>query len=199
MKKYVFIFVAAMMMGIPTAMNAQDNNQSTTTDVKANRPHLTDEQIVQKRTESMSRELMLDDETNAKFVPVYSQYLKDLMSCRPKRPEMGKRDGQQPQAEQKTDAEIEKMIQDRFEQSQKILDIRKSYYSKFRKILTPKQILKIYDSERDNMGKFKKEMNKRRDGQQGFNGRQGFNGNRGFNGNHGFNGQPKTDSTATQN
>lgn len=165
MKKYLLIIAAAMIIGAPTAMKAQDST-------RVKRPHLTKEEIVQNRTNQMEKTLMLDDATTAKFAPLYSQYLTDLMNCRPERPEMGKR-GEKPKMDAQTDEQIEKMIQSRFEQSQKILDIRKSYYAKFRKILTPKQILKIYDSERDNAGKFKNEMQRRGNGHGGFDGHPG--------------------------
>lgn len=64
----------------------------------------------------------------------------------------------------KTDAEIDQMIQDNFAQSHKLLDIREKYYAKFHKILTPKQIMKIYQVEKNDVGKMKKEMMKRQRG-----------------------------------
>jgi len=62
----------------------------------------------------------------------------------------------------KTDADIDEMIQNQFSQSHKMLDIREKYYAKFHKILSPKQILKIYQSEKQDQKKMLKEMFKRR-------------------------------------
>ena len=45
--------------------------------------------------------------------------------------------------------------------SRKILDIREEYYNEFRKFLSPKQIQKIYNMEKHNGDKFRKEMKKR--------------------------------------
>ena len=134
----------------------------------------------------MSRELMLDDETNAKFVPVYSQYRRRPDELPPQAPWrwQTRRTTAPGRTEDRCRNREDDSGQIRAEPENS--GHPKSYYSKFRKILTQKQILKIYNSERDNMGEIQKEMNKRRDGQQGFNGRQGFNGNRGFNGNHGL-------------
>ena len=66
-----------------------------------------------------------------------------------------------------TDAEVEKAIKDRFAQSRKLLDIREKYYNEFRKILSPKQIMKIYQLEKGNAHKFQKEWKKRQGQKQG--------------------------------
>ena len=42
-----------------------------------------------------------------------------------------------------------------------ILDIREKYYNEFRKILSPKQIMKIYQLEKGNARKFQNEWKKR--------------------------------------
>ena len=60
-----------------------------------------------------------------------------------------------------TDAEVEQAIKARFAQSRKILDIREEYYNEFRKFLSPKQIQKMYNMEKHNGDKFRKEMKKR--------------------------------------
>lgn len=57
---------------------------------------------------------------------------------------------------------MEKAIKDRFAQSRKILDIREKYYNEFRKILSPKQIMKIYQLEKGNARKFQNEWKKGR-------------------------------------
>ncbi len=57
-----------------------------------------------------------------------------------------------------TDAEIAKMLKDQFAQSRKMLDIREKYYNEFSKILSQKQIMKIYQQEKSNMNKFRKRV-----------------------------------------
>lgn len=57
-----------------------------------------------------------------------------------------------------TDAEVEQQIKGRFAQSRKILDVREKYYDEFRKILSPKQIMKIYRTEQNNANKLKKNL-----------------------------------------
>ena len=161
MKKYLFMVMAAvMMLGGSITVNAQVAQNGK------ERLHLTVDQIIQKRTEKMVQTLMLDDATSAKFIPVYSQYLKERLECRNMKPKHMGTD-----INTKTDAEVDKMIQDNFAQSRKILDIREKYYAKFHKILTPKQIMKIYQVEKNDVGKMKKEMMKR---QRGFGNKGAF-------------------------
>ena len=56
----------------------------------------------------------------------------------------------------------EKSILDSFEQYNKIADmLSEKYYNEFRKILSPKQIMKIYQLEKGNARKFQNEWKKR--------------------------------------
>jgi hypothetical protein len=102
---------------------------------------------------------MLDDATAAKFRTVYSQYLKDKMACRDVK-EKGPK-GEKPDVSTMTDAQIEDMIQNQFTQSRKMLEVRENYYTKFRKILSPRQILQIYKSEKSDRNRMKNEFQKR--------------------------------------
>ncbi len=86
------------------------------------------------------------------LLPVYEGYLKALRECRMMNRHERNR-GNNAEAKQTakpvpTDAEIEKQIKDQFAQSRKILDVREKYYNEFRKILSPKQIMKIYQTEK---------------------------------------------------
>jgi len=153
MKKYLFLMMIAVIMTGSTSKTIAQN-------VPVKRQHLTEEQIIEKRTNQMIQILMLDDATTAKFTPVYSQYLKEKMDCR--KMASAERFKRNKEASMKTDADIDEMIQNQFSQSHKMLDIREKYYAKFHKILSPKQILKIYQSEKQDQKKMLKEMFKRR-------------------------------------
>ena len=61
-----------------------------------------------------------------------------------------------------TDAEVEQAIKASFAQSRKILDVREKYYNEFSNILSQKQIMKIYQQEKSNMNKFRKEFDRRK-------------------------------------
>ena len=126
----------------------------------------TPEQVMEYQTNQMVKMLMLDDAVTVKFVPVYQNYLKELRECRlMNRKQSLSRKGTGVKPEPKpllTDAEVEQQIKGRFAQSRKILDIREKYYDEFRKILSPKQIMKIYQTEQNNAHKLKKEFDRRK-------------------------------------
>lgn len=152
MKKYLFLMLVAFtMIGNLTTAVAQ-------TSMVKNRQRLSADQIIQKRTSQMAQTLMLDDKTTTKFAPIYSQYLKDRMSTnKNNKLRVLKRDS----VNGMTDEDAENIIQNKFAQSRKLLDIQEKYYNQFRKILTPKQILKIYQSEKTTHQRLRQEMNNR--------------------------------------
>lgn len=155
MKKYLFLMmIAAIMIGSSSKAIAQN--------APVKKQHITEEQIIEKRTNQMIQILMLDDATTAKFAPVYSQYLKEKMDCRKMALTERSRINKEANMNMKTDADVDAMIQNQFAQSHKMLDIREKYYAKFHKILSPKQILKIYQTEKQDQKKMAKEVFKRR-------------------------------------
>lgn len=88
-------------------------------------------------------EFRLDEQQAKQFTDLYHAYNKKLHAIhqlyRPERPV---------EREAQTDEQIEKRILDNFAQSRAILDVREQYYKEFRKILTPKQINKIFEDEK---------------------------------------------------
>lgn len=143
--KFIYVILAALLIGSQT-ISAQNK------DNKTNKQRPTPEQMIQRQANQMVTTLMLDDATAAKFTPVYEKYLKDLSECRMmnrrERPRNNNAEATPATKPVLTDAEIEKQIKDQFAQSRKILDIREKYYNEFRKILSPKQIAKIYQTEK---------------------------------------------------
>ena len=127
--------------------------------------------------EHIAKELALDDATSQKFVETFCEYQKEVwaLSPRAKRPEM--KDGKKPEMKdwkkaEKTDAEVEKAIQERFEHSQKILTIRENYYKKYRKFLSPKQVQRVYELEKKGMNRLRQGMKRGKMGMKP--GKQGF-------------------------
>ena len=135
------------------SLSAQPSPKQTAPEAES--PRLTEEERIQRQANRMADELMLDDKTSAKFVDVYQQYLTEMKGCReeyrkttapngrPQKPSERVR-GQKPDL---TDAEIEARIENRFAHSRKMLDIREKYYKELKKILTPRQLQKIYDKQ----------------------------------------------------
>ena len=102
---------------------------------------LSPEQKAQKAAEGMAAKLFLSDADAAKFVPVYKAYKLEYKDVNEKfRREKGA---------SKTDAQIEADIVRDFERSQAILDLRKAYFEKFKKVISLRQIREMYKIEKE--------------------------------------------------
>lgn len=99
-----------------------------------------EEQLVKMQTEDMVRCLNLEDGVKAQFEKVYSDFRREINSVA--------REMFRP-ARSQSEEDIEKAILGNFDVSQKILDIRRKYYSKFREFMKPSQIQRMYRNERD--------------------------------------------------
>ena len=159
--KYFVMMVLVVLMGTQV-MNAQNKGEQGD---RRGRKRMTMEQMVDMQSNKIIGELGLDDKTAAKFKDVYAKYMKEMNDLRMK--------GMQKKADVKkdetrgpkhlSDAEVDKMMRDRFVQARKMLDIREKYYDEFRKFLSPKQVQKVYEQGMANRGRFHKEMNRRSD------------------------------------
>lgn len=162
--KFIYVILAVLLMGSQMTLSAQN------TDNKEKKQRPTQQQMMQMQVDQMVKTLMLDDATAAKFTPVYEKYLKDLRECRMMnhKPRTEKAKTQSTDANAKkerpsmTDDEIATMLRNQFTQSRKMLDVREKYYNEFSKILSQKQILKIYQQEKMNANKFRKEFDRRK-------------------------------------
>jgi Spy/CpxP family protein refolding chaperone len=156
--KYFFVLLVAFIMGTQV-MSAQHHENGK----RPSRKRMTIEQMTDMQANKIIGDLGLDDKTAAKFKDVYAKYMKELNDLRkeymPKKPDV--KPGEGKANPMPTDAEVDKMMRDRFKQSRKMLDIREKYYDEFRKFLSPKQVQKVYDKGMMNRGKFHQEMNRR--------------------------------------
>lgn len=141
------LMLAVMMVASCTLASAQ----------KADKQEMTREQLAEVQARHIARQLAFDDETTAKFVDAYSRCQKEIWALGPRKGRRGKGE--------MTDAQAGQAISDRFEHSQKLLDIRQKYYAEYSKFLTQKQIQRVYDIEKRMMkrlaGKGKKRAPKR--------------------------------------
>ena len=157
--KYLVMMVLAVLMGAQV-MNAQGHREQGE---RKFRKRMTAEQMMDMQSNKIIGELGLDDKTATKFKDVYKKYMTEMNDLRkkymPKKPEM--KPGENTPPPMPNDAEVEKMMRDRFALGRKILDVREKYYDEFLKFLSPKQVLKIYDQGQMNHGKFHQEMNRR--------------------------------------
>ena len=158
--KYFWMLVVAFVMGTQV-INAQADKPKGKREHK--RPTL--EQIIQMQSQRIVDELGLDDKTAAKFAEVYKKYMKEMDDLRkqymPAKSDFKKDKPSMPKS--LTDAEVDKMMRDRFAQARKMLDVREKYYDEFRKFLSPKQVQKVYNQGMANKERFHKEMRRRSD------------------------------------
>ena len=138
MKKILGILMMVVtMMTVSTSVFAQAPNQ---------KQRLSREQLAEKQAQYIAHDLGLDDMTCSKFIDTYTQCQKEVWALGP-RPHHKK-------GEVKTDAQTEQEIKQRFEMSEKILNIRQKYYKKYSQFLTQQQIQRVYEIERQMRKRF---------------------------------------------
>ena len=138
MKKILGILMMVItMMTVATNVCAQAPNQ---------KQRLSREQLAEKQAQYIAHDLGLEEKASSKFIDTYTQYQKEIWALGP-RPHHKK-------GEMKTDAQTELEIKQRFEMSEKILNIRQKYYKKYSKFLSQQQIQRVYELERQMMKRF---------------------------------------------
>ena len=119
---------------------------------KDSRQRMTREQLAETQAKYIAREMAMDDATTEKFIGTFCQFQKEVWALGP-RP--------QRDSSNRSDAEAEQAMKERFAHSQKILDLRKKYYMEYSKFLTPRQIEKVYELERQMMNRLASKRGKR--------------------------------------
>ncbi len=159
MMKKIFLLTAVAVMSFVSVNNANAQNN----DREGRRAEMQARQM-----ERLEKDLKLTDEQKAKFEPIYQNYMKELFGVRQ---QPNREQADQDNKKELTDAEATAQLQQVFErqaeqiqQSQLRLDIQKKYCAELSNVLTPQQLLKV----------FQPQMGRNRGGQQG--GRGGFGG-----------------------
>lgn len=112
------------------------------------------EQLAELQARHIAGSLALDDATAKKFVDAYRDYQQEVWSSGTSMKKKGN--------QSLTDAEIEKNIKERFAHSRKLLDIREKYYDVYRGFLSPKQIQRVYELEKQVMKRFENKASYKR-------------------------------------
>lgn len=81
----------------------------------------------------------LNDEEVAKFKEIYKDYYEELQTIREKYRMERRRD--------LSDEEVESQMKGKLECSKKIAELKEKYYDKFKTVLTPRQIARLYDDK----------------------------------------------------
>ena len=136
MKKILGILMMVVaMMTVSVSSYAQAPNQ---------KQRLSREQLAEKQAQHIAYDLALDEKTKSQFIDTYTQCQKEIWALgpRPRRNKGG------------SEAQTEQQIKQRFEMSEKILNIRQKYYKKYSQFLTQNQIQRVYEIERQMMKRF---------------------------------------------
>lgn len=143
MKKIIKILVLAVaIITFNVSTYAQKNEQQ----------RMTREQLAEAQAHFIADKMEVNDTTTKLFVETFCQFQKDIWAL-----------GSRPKTDSShlSDKEAEQAMNERFAHSQKILDLRKKYYLKYSKFLTPKQIERVYELERRMMNRlFHRSQNK---------------------------------------
>ena len=146
MKKLMMaVCVALLAGGTMFAQNQNQGPQGGNRGQAQQQPRQEEQQKPdpEKIAKGMASRLMLDDETSTKFVALYQEYLEALSEC------CGEKDEDKSEAKNEpkelTDSEIDEQMTARFEAQEKMLDVQKEYYDKFKKVLTMRQVMQLYD------------------------------------------------------
>lgn len=141
MKNLIRTFAIALMMAMSCATFAQTTDNNTT---KRQRPtmqqRMSREQLAEVQARRIAQSLAFGDAVTERFVKTYCDSQKEVWALRP---HVAKRDKQKAL----TEKENEERIKQRFEMSEKLLDIRKKYYKEYSKFLTQAQIEQVYKQE----------------------------------------------------
>lgn len=133
----------ALMSAMTLSMNAQEQNDSC----KARQ-----EARIAMKANKFANDFGFDDKKRAEFVALYTEYAQALAATRQQCPKAEcQKNCQKPcQKDNFSDADANEMINKRLDNAQKRaaavqkrVDINKKYVERFRKVLTPKQTLKV--------------------------------------------------------
>lgn len=147
MKNFIRIMMTVMLTAV-ISLNAAAQDQK--------KQRMTREQLAEVQARRIANDMAFDDATSRKFIDTYTSCQKEIWALGPRMGRKGPKNNQP-----MTDEETEKAIKQRFEHSQKMLDIREKYYGEYSKFLTPKQIQRVYQLEKQMMNRLAKNRGKR--------------------------------------
>ncbi|MFI3323830.1 MAG: hypothetical protein SNI45_00805 [Rikenellaceae bacterium] len=91
----------------------------------------------------LSRQLDIEESQQEAFEAIYTEYSDKMKSIRP-----SQEDKTSSQNEKPSDEIIEQQILDSFDMAEMTTALKREYYERFKEVLTPHQILRMYNIER---------------------------------------------------
>jgi ribosomal protein S13 len=140
------IFVAILFAGL----NGSSQNAKRYPYIK--------ERIARAKLNEIQLKFKLDAATFDHFRPIYMKYEEEISGIDFRK--MAKLMKVDPDSLSASDAEL--LIKDQLESAKKIISLREKYYKEFRTVLSPQQILKLYQIEADLRKEITQEIKSRR-------------------------------------
>jgi len=117
--------------------------------VNGERMHERMEEMKAKRIAYISTAINLTPDEAVTFWPIYNEYDRGMMEFQKRKLKGKVEQNREVRGPSKglSDTEANAEIMEQFRNEQAVLDHRKAYYEKFKKVISPAKILKLYDAE----------------------------------------------------
>lgn len=141
------LFITAfLVIGIPAGMAQRHDTQ-----------RMSREELAERQANHIASAIKLDKNDTQRYVRTYCSFQKELWALGPR---LGKKS--KSQAHAMTEEQLETSMEQRFERSQQILNLRRKYYNEYKKFLTPQQIDNAYKHEKALMNRLSKHRKNRK-------------------------------------
>lgn len=147
MKPIIRFSILLMLAGL--SVEAQSQNTTRIPPIR--------ERILQAKLVEIRRSLNLDQATMQHFRPIYIQYEKEISGVNINNQVRLMRANY----DSLTSEEAERLVLEQLANAKKLIEIRARYYNKFKTVLTPQQIVKLYQTEAAIRQKVMQELRRR--------------------------------------
>lgn len=127
-----------------TAQPSQDRNQKR-------------EEMAEAQAKHIAKQLGLKKDVKKRYIKTYMAYQKELWALNPR----GRRVRSKDRSHKPSDEQLKERQQQRFDRNQQVLNLREKYYKEYIQFLTPTQIEKSYQLERNLMQRLAKNRQNR--------------------------------------
>lgn len=140
---FKFIFIIIIINGCTEIVYAQRDEKQ----------HITREQLAKKQAEYIAKVIAMDKKNTKKFTETFCSFQKEVwaLGMRPKN-----------DISNRSEYETEQYLKEKIAHAQKILDLRKKYYTEYSKFLTQKEIEQVYKLEKEIMDRLHRRSQKRK-------------------------------------
>ncbi|MBN2665629.1 MAG: hypothetical protein JXR67_03905 [Bacteroidales bacterium] len=115
------------------------------------------ERILQAKLVEIRRSLNLDQATMQRLRPIYMEYEREILGVNTN----NQRRMMSANTDTLTAQEAERLVMVQLENAKRLIDIREKYYHKFKTVLTPQQIVRLYQTEAQIRQKVTQELRRR--------------------------------------